>query len=266
MSTIKRSFRKRYEWHAWSGEMADLGRLGKLVEELHEVRLRELESEARQRIEINSDSEIQSIQVQGTLNYFQYGPGDGEVYPFVGVVVVDEDEVAGPILDVLPEVDRRSVESLRFVAALSASERLSVTFVRDASEAVVIDVVSQRTGWAKQAFARLADEIEKGVPRWAALRSDGPRFGLSVTAAVVIGLFFGLVLPKSTAWNERLAVGTVVFVATWPLVLMNRLHKWLFPGFELLGEGGQSSGTRRLVTLALLVASIPIGVLVNAIS
>ncbi|WP_124772999.1 hypothetical protein [Micromonospora inaquosa] len=244
--------------------MTDLERLGKIVEELHSARLRELEAEEQQRRSAFKVAE--GINIVGDSNSVYITPGDGEVYPFVGLVVEDEDEVAGPISEVLPEIDRRSVASLKFVAALWPAERLSVTFSRNASEAVVIDVVSGRTGWAKQAYARLADEIEKGVPRWSPLRSENSRFGLAVSVAAVLGGFVGLVLAKSAGWDVRLVVGGLVFMATWPILLMQRLHNWMFPAFELQGEGGQSSGTRRLVTLCLLGASIPIGALVNAIS
>ncbi|MFI6254556.1 hypothetical protein ACIBCL_00395 [Micromonospora zamorensis] len=242
--------------------MADLDRLGKLIEELHSARLIELGSDSPQQVALVKVAE--EINVRGTLN-FTIGSDDGEVYPFVGLIAEDEDEVAGPIPEVLSEVDRRSVKRLKFVAALGPSERLRVTLTREAEEAVVIDVVSQRTGWAKQAYARLADEIEKGVPRWATLRSGGPKFGLSILPPLALALFVALVLPKSLD-DDRDFVGIMTFLVAWPFFWMDRLYKWLFPGFELVGEGGQSSGTRRIATLSLLAASIPIGVLVNAIS
>ncbi|MFG3418702.1 hypothetical protein [Micromonospora sp. NPDC048063] len=264
MSTVRRSFRKRHQWHAWSGEIADLERLGRIVEELHSTWLKERESEEAQRSA--ATKEAGAINVVGNSNHVFITSGENEVYPFVGLIAEDEDEVAGPISEVLPEVDRRSVAGLKFVATLWPSERFSVSFARDASEAVVVEVSSQRTGWAKQAYARLADEVEKGVPRWASLRSDNSRFGLAVFAAAAAATFIGLVLPKSNGWDVRVAVGGLAFILTWPIFYMQRLHKWIFPGFELLGEGSQSSGSRRLVTLFLLGASIPIGILVNAVS
>ena len=264
MSTVRRSFRKRHQWHAWSGEVADLERLGRIVEELHSTWLKEREYEEGQRRE--AIKEAGAINVVGDSNHVFISSSDNEVYPFVGLVVEDEDEVSGPIFEVLPEVDRRSVVGLKFVATLWPSERFSVTFARNASEAVVVEVSSQRTGWAKQAYARLADEVEKGVPRWASLRSDNSRVGLAVLAAVATATFTGLVLPKSNGWDVRVAVGILAFSLTWPILQIQRLHRWIFPGFELVGEGSQSSGSRRLVTLFLLGASIPIGVLVNAVS
>jgi hypothetical protein len=264
MSNVKRSFRKRHQWHAWSGEMADLERLGKIVEELNLARLRELESEKQQ--QEGAIHVADAINIVGTRNIVQVFPTDAGLYPFVGLIVEDEDEVAGPVSEVLPEVDRRSVASLKFVAALWPSERLSVTFLRSTGEAVVIDVVSQRTGWAKQAYARLADEIEKGVPRWAPLRSETSRLLLSFFASAAFGGFFGLVFAKLTPWDIYWIVGPLAALVALPLVSAQRLHNWIFPGFELQGEGGQSSGTRRLVALSLLGASIPIGILVNAVS
>ncbi|MEU7926646.1 hypothetical protein [Micromonospora sp. NPDC049801] len=263
MSTVRRSFRKRHQWHAWSGEFADLERLGRIVEDLYSTWLKEREYEEGQTGEVAEATGV--INLAGVPGGASVGDGN-ETYPFVGLIVEDEDEVSGPIFEVLPEVDRRSVVGLKFVATLRPSERLSVTFARNANEAVIVEVSSRRTGWAKQAYARLADEIEKGVPRWASLRSENSRPRLAILAATATAVFVGLVLPKSSGLEIRTSVGAFAFSLTWPIFYIERLHKWIFPGFELVGEGSQSSGSRRLVTLFLLGASIPIGVLVNVVS
>ncbi|MEV0424800.1 hypothetical protein [Streptosporangium canum] len=280
MGEIKRSTQKKRSWDAWSGEIADLRRIGRTVEELHDARVSVTKTqaeEARREYEA-SQGEISGVTISGVVyggvtQIIDYSYSGNRVledissYPFVGLVLLDdEDKVVGSIDDIFPEIDRRSMERLTFISAINPREHLIVTFARD-SAAATVDIESEDTGWARQALARITDEVEKGVPRWAFVRGSGSTpFWINVGVATVVGLATGLAqIAQSVSAN--FAIGLMVFVGIFIFLFSSMgLRDFVFPRFEVLGDGAQSTGSRRLVTLTLIAISIPIGVFVNLIS
>ncbi|WP_147457835.1 hypothetical protein [Micromonospora sp. BL1] len=128
------------------------------------------------------DYKVKAGQLEGLRNL--------DVTDIVELTVVDRyEEVFGKIDPVLDEMDRRSTRSVRFAAdgttppdriMRSVSEfvtdgvhvRLGTpkTSLAGGDDPARVIVTSPSAGWARASFARICDEVEKGVPKWAFMR------------------------------------------------------------------------------------------------
>ncbi|WP_188188937.1 hypothetical protein [Nonomuraea sp. SYSU D8015] len=243
-----------------------------MIEELYAMRVEIASEEAKKlREDAGQAAAMQGIQLRDIFatNVTFAGNHLDEVpeYPFMGLVLLDEDQISGSIDDVFSEIDRRSIRRLTFIAALQPRERLILRFSRHQMPAVTLEVESSDTGWARQALAKLADEVDKGVPRWSFVWGPGERaFYTNVAASAIVGLAVG-VSELASSLGANFAIGMFVFMGIWIFSMSaSRLREFIFPRFEILGDGSQSTGSRRLATLTLVLLSVPIGVFVNWIS
>jgi hypothetical protein len=169
---------------------------------------------------------------------------------------------------VLAELDPRSFTRIEFNAisagtAVPGDGLVLVFNTRNGDFPVSLSAHSSDAGWARQALSSLSEEIDKGVPRWAPVRS---MWGRSIVAVVVGLIAWALalaILPSTiTALNKIIAaviVGGIVGLA------LGRAFDWFFPPLEVTTQGS-NAGTRRLAGLGLLVLSVPLGILVNLLT
>ncbi|WP_433344314.1 hypothetical protein [Micromonospora sp. CA-111912] len=199
----------------------------------------------------------------------------------VEVTVFDRyEEVFGNVDEVLAELDRRSTLGIVFrsdgMRGPDSLYRSLSDEVRDGvyirlgkgryhrSTGAEVSVTSTSTGWARSSFARICDEMEKGVPTWALASRLAPAIFVLLVAAPFAAIAIALG-GGNYAWWSVVACCGVLFAATVSR-LSERFMGWLLPPFEISAEGSESSGTRRLVTILATVSTIPIGVFVNLIS
>jgi hypothetical protein len=99
------------------------------------------------------------------------------------------------------------------------------------------------------------------------MKKEGPVALLSYAIACsLVGIFLAFTIPAKEQSVRLFIAGISAMCLLTYTIVGERIKNWLFPAFELSGEGAQSSGSRRLATILLLVASVPIGILVNKIS
>jgi hypothetical protein len=182
------------------------------------------------------------------------------------------DTVRGPIDAVFPEIDSRTVSSVEFRVGgrrYSYDSPLAVKFnFRDNSldPAVKLEVGDSDRGWVNQALAGLAEEVGKGVPRWANIQ----RFWvhLLVLIASIIVFTYSLTRIFSTfipnPWH-LVASNILGFLIVVPFTFSDRAWIWLFPRVELKAPGGDSTGSRRFLALCGIAVAIAAGIFVNTI-
>jgi hypothetical protein len=246
---------------AWSGELGDLRRVVSLVEELANQRITQLLADFPEDEKSERESwkkHVMAIQLE---------------------ITEKTDSVTGSPPRIVDELDRRTARKIKIFAEFSNSdEKLEVIFQKDpkggylaspnsAIGSVAINVRSTNTGWAEQSLAQLTSEVDKAVPRWAVFRSPlGFFVSLAVCGAAsygVLALFEAKHIHKGLGYDLLISlflmlfgtvlIGGISFALIW---------SWMFPAFELYGEGGTSSGGRRLGALGTFILSIVAGIIV----
>src|SRR5689334_8287981 len=109
---VRRSFTKDREWGAWSGDLEVLQRIGRTVESLYREHPDNSKSDLGQTAASATidDKPGMLINVTGsaTVNYLTVPMGEEiEYYPFLGMVLVDDERTSGDIEEVLAELVRR---------------------------------------------------------------------------------------------------------------------------------------------------------------
>lgn len=276
MSSVQRSSQRDKQWPAWSGDIAEIRRIAETVERLHKARLSSLRMEESAVVESTEVLEQQIRNIHNIpperdvhITFAQQRGGEYEIFPSLVMKLEHDDKATGSIAELMPEIDRRTVQQITFIGALGPKERIAVALTRSGSYDVAVQVKVESTdpGWARQAFSELADEIDKGVPRWAYMQEQ--KMPSVLTCALVsslLGLGIALAIPVDGTDVKLSIAGFIAFMLTTFLVVSDSVRNWLFPRFEVLGDGAQSSGTRRLAALALVLVSVPIGLWVNVVS
>ncbi|TYB47878.1 hypothetical protein [Actinomadura chibensis] len=279
MSNIRRTVEKRQEWGAWAGSVAELRRIGEMVEQsclrrrvailaMFDEKTREILEEmgddrARYREEMNRQLSRESL---------------ARSLDMKATIVDGDDKVSGP-LDILGELDRRTVECVQFEAECfdrTFRERVFVEFKkphRSWESGARLVVESSDQGWGRQIFVSVAEQIEKGVPRWQFVHNF-PRGTPLLFLIVYIVLYFPSIVALLPTFGEmdsgslvsaNILLYLVCLGATF-LLTQHKVRAWVFPQFDITSEMGDSTGSRRLIYIATLLASIPTGILVNLIS
>ena len=275
MTAVTRRTKQTRTWRSWCGEVQDLRRVVAMVGELaesrwSEIRSSELSKNAGDATRISKQVAVEMEIVDGT------------------------DSVSGAPDAVLAELDRRTVQSVKIAADFPEGddEVLSVSFSKgagksihpdsstvsargssDEADGVTLLVESRNPGWAKQCLAQLSDEIDKSVPKWSFFLSP---FGQVSTLVFVLLVAYGIAVGiEARHMHEGLGnasqltafVGIVVafFIYTMSSSVTRAWH-WMFPSFELYGEGGSSSASRRIAAVVAFVASIIAGLLASLIT
>jgi hypothetical protein len=251
MADLRRKTQKGRFWEAWAGDLDDLRRVTRVADDLAKLRRKELDDSKPNRGWPEADTS------------------------HIALTIVDgPDEVTGSPEAVFDEIDRRTVYKVRLQTSWPAyEEKLLIEFERERHGGIRLSVASESAAWARTAFAQLSDEIEKSVPKWAFLRSEKGLNRMSYLVSFAVALPIEIWVLNLPLRESKQIVGAIfaplimslMFVG-WPLRFADKLHDWLFPRFEIFSQGGSSTGGRRLAALALLLASIPIGILVNWIT
>jgi hypothetical protein len=255
-SPVVRRTKPERRWGSWCGELKDLRRLVTMMEELAEQR------RAQMLAELADDDENERKRWANRNLLIKIELADGA------------DSISGPSEAVLEELDRRTVKSVKISTNFPGyEEKISLVLQKGGSYdnyGVRLDIESTNPGWAKQCLAQLSDEVDKSVPKWSFFLSiRGRVFALAVVLAGTLGVA-SLIEARYAHGDLGIAVAITALILVplgTPIVLIGMsIWPWMFPRFELYGEGGSSSGGRRLAALILFVASIFAGVMVNLIT
>ena len=246
------------KWKSWSGELQDLQRLISLVEQLAVQRMPET-----------------TIVTSGE----QDPEGGNAQKKLVRVTIIDgTDSTNGPPKEVLGELDRRTVDIVQIrtslptgdddlIVSLSKIDRRSEPFAR---MGVAVDIKSSNPGWARQCLAQISNEIDKSVPKWSFFLTMLGRLvllALGFAAVTCVALLIeARHIHKAFEGWAIFTVFITLFIASWSWIWGPPLIQWLFPSFELYGEGGSSSGGRRLAALIGSLAAFLLGIIVNLIT
>jgi hypothetical protein len=256
--SVRRKTTKDHAWRAWSGDPAELRRVGAIFSDLVDQRRAPLWAT------YEPSPDALPVTLERHASEFQ------AQWRAVAKLRDGDDEIEGPIEAVLAELDPRSFCRIEFVAmsagtAVPADGLVLVFNARNQSFPVSLSAHSSDAGWARQALALLSEEIDKGVPRWAPLRSfrGTMMVGLIVWAAVYALML--LVLPSAWSTVDRTTLAGIVSVVAGVGVQHARISNWFFPPLEVTTAGG-NSGTRRIAGLGGLLLTVPLGVLVNLLT
>jgi hypothetical protein len=193
-------------------------------------------------------------------------PEPGQVVVKV-ILVEGSDEVSGSIDGVLSELDRRNVDRITFQidekSSFLTANCLKITLDSEFVFAAQLEVKSEYVGWARSTFARLSGEIQRGVPRWANLHSPTGKALTFLVIQLVTFISLTLVLVNFTQywWTSSILATLLVLPLGFP-----RIYGWALPKFELTALDGESSGSRRIVIVIIVLAQIPLGIIVNLIT
>lgn len=281
MSTIERTTNKRRRWPAWSGSISELRRISVIFEGLCEARraafLAAFDNETLEILE-NIDDAIERDVKQHTRA--RQREEITRSLLVIATIVDGDDKVAGPVAEILEEIDRRTVQTVAF-SLKSASHELrredvSITFTRSETSwrsGVSLEVQSTDQGWGRQVFAGLSEEIEKGVPAWSWVQTTGGSIVIFtlMCASLIAGSSLCLIPiiwpPKEVSQVLAISIG-ISLMSVYPSMFLSghKVRTWLCPQFELLGETGGASQVRRLTFLTTIAIPIPIGILINLIT
>jgi len=115
-------------------------------------------------------------------------------------------------------------------------------------------------------LAQVSDEVDKSVPKWSFFRTArGLLVWMFLTYATTVGVAV-LIEARHVTKGFSAAVFLTLVIACVTTGLTAGLLNWLFPPFELYGEGGSSSGSRRIGAVVVFIASIVAGILVNLVT
>lgn len=256
MQTSRKTTLSR-SWPTWCGEVADLRRLASIVSSLGAARCKAVISD-----DLAED--------EWRLARWR------EFDPDAVVTIVDgPDTASGAADNLFEEIDRRTIQKVIIRAEFPGTdERMEIRFDKDRAfygGAVELEVSSVTPGWARQCLAQLSDEIEKSVPRWAWFWTQaGMTFSTLIVGVILVGI--PLIIEDRYISNKSslkvavpLTIACAFAIFAWVPMYSGRVWRWLFPRFEVIGEGGSSTGGRRfaaLLTFALTtLAGLLIGIL-----
>jgi hypothetical protein len=126
---------------------------------------------------------------------------------------------------------------------------------------VQINVQSSDLRWTRLTLAELSEEIEKGVPWWAWLRST---IGVLLTSAVAFSGAIVAIWQLIGENRQENLIWLTTFLMTPMALLVGLAGKWwLLPAFEVTPVDGGTSGGKRIAYWAAILLSVPIGIAVN---
>jgi hypothetical protein len=261
---VRHQTTKENTWSAWSGELEDLRRIGRLFSSLVEQRRAPLWAAISGEYVVNPETPgAESVAERRKADFDRR-------WKAVATLQDGDDQIEGPINEVLAELDPRTISRLEFSATShyigAAGDAIGLTFNKEnLFQPVVLDVRSSDQGWARQALTSLSEEIERGVPKWARWRSFLGKMGVSVAICLVVYLIATILLPSSLHTWIRTLTASAIAIAVALVATSFRSLDWFLPPFEVRSQG-TSTGGRRIAGLALLLLSVPIGILVNILT
>lgn len=165
------------------------------------------------------------------------------------------------VVEYLAPLDVRDVTLRTPAGALSG---YGITVSMDRNDGVELTVTSEDSRWASLALAEMYEALKRRRSRWGFLRS--PVF-LFIFFFVCLAVFFGFLLGSEglaklkdfTLFNLALCLGWAAAGAAW-------IARRVLPAFELTPQSGKSRIDRLLYVLGSGVATVGLGIFVNAIS
>lgn len=259
--------------------MEQLKRLGDIVRELGEARWKQLypESAAEENAATQADeseigqqiSALERVADDVTSRLLEY---DRKVEFDFEVKEKDGTKFSGPYDLTIGQFDKRTAIGavIKYKIGLDFDEALEVNLNgRRWANECELTVSSKDMAFGRSAFARLSDEVAKGVPRWA----GGGKYVLALAVFIFLFSIAGTLVSMKFDGTGRIdfdwrrfplgaipasGIALAALGNSWPF-------SWLFPSFEVTGDGA-SSGTRRILSLVAVLITIPIGILINKIS
>lgn len=286
---MERSTDRTRHWAAWAGTKEDVRRLGNSVARQADSRLKALVVEFDKKTErptdsvesfiwpvtssdltINSDTvlngERMKIQDQAQReSRKQEREKLFKDFETVMTLVHGNDTTKGPMGDVIEELDRRTLTSVRFSAG-KGYNTIEVTTTRQHRDyGVCLRVVSSDIEWANQAYVGISEEIEKGKPKSCWLRSRlGRMLASFTTSGSIVYVILAILLSKLPAQDRlnEIEIAIIAFLGLFALFLkLDRFHDWLMPRFEIFSEGGNSIGTRHLMWVGGQIIAVLAGII-----
>ncbi|MEU8371984.1 hypothetical protein AB0C22_02545 [Micromonospora sp. NPDC048894] len=242
------SYEKRRSWPAWQGDAEQFQRLA--------AALKQVEQERLEKRLTSSEDAIES-----------------EVFMSVRERI---DNYGGPLDAIIKQFDRRTALGVTFRVKVGIEDSIELDLAgREFFPEVELHVRSTDLDFTRTTYARLSDEIDKGIPWWGKVSPILRNILALTTATTLLVATVSLIAYRSKEFHLS-DLGRVAFAASFSAALATfggmvtgiarrGPMEWFFPQFEVTGDG-VSSATRRVTTIVLLVLSIPIGILVNVIS
>ena len=273
--TVERSTVRERQWQAWAGTVGDLSRLGDAIAQMVELRrnaaLQEFDEETKR---LNNE--------EGSwLDWNAERKADRDILErdvVRSTASEGTDKASGSMEDILPEIDRRTTDTVSFEyrspslrLASRSGDTLRVRLSRSGHRpGVTLEVVSSNQGWAKQTAVHLDEEIEKGKPGWAWVHTPIGIAALFAAVFLVVAITVTLILwphiGGKYAGTISVLLGSAIGCPIGTACISAKPREWFFPRFEIYGESGASSGYRRAGYLVGLVSALVIGIVVNLIS
>lgn len=278
-STVEtvRTTKRHRSWLAWTGSPEELLRIGRELEKLVERRKSDLlaqfdvETETLSAAGIDEDNDrLLAIRKERRQ---EERLRLAERWGLKMTLSDGNDETEGALEAVSAEFDRRQHYEISYIAIFDGSDEfVRVKFDRRSSNAVFLMVKSTDQGWGRQVMSKISDEIDAGRPWWWWVHT--PWGAGALTGLTNLALFVAVYAafsdqfkmrqsPQSYAIYVGLLLGCVLLST---LVGLPALRFKLFPNFEIVGDGAQSTGTRFTIYMAALAVSVVAGIWVNLVT
>lgn len=254
MST-KRLVARTRNWPAWVGEREDLDRLIEIA------------------IEAERSIAEPIIENHKSHDKEKYCPCDTYLRECKAKLWFTEggDKVSGTPSDVVSEIDYRTLISIGIKLRVLVPELYELELVMQSSNhwnsGASLTVSSNNQHWARQTFAAFSEEVSKGIPWWSIFRRVPVNF---VVSMLVVAIMMAFMIPAIRAvpddkYTPFAALASLGVTAMGYLIYYT-IARWIFRPFELIPNGAQSKGGRRIIFIAGILISIPTGILVNYLS
>ncbi len=233
-------------WYLWEGSPSNLARVAQDVEDLIRPRRASAVNEVAERWR-NSDPEgLCAIEMQREVDR----TNESWEVEMTAIEPLFDTKHVGPPAKVLERVSGLSLSSVSISAPSDAYSmpRVVVRFDRSAGCALLAEGDPH---WVRSAHSLLSDSLARGVPWWAVARSIP--FALIVTTLIAVTFPLAYMRTEKLETFEGFAIGCMSTVLAF---LLNDSMKRLFPGFELVPEGGRSRGARRIAVVGALGVGI----------
>lgn len=279
--------RRAREWRAWCGDKAALDSLNRKLEEACKSLVDSVIPKAQQWVaelerRVAQNQESPTVLEQPRLGVRQLQAIDyGNMISMTALT--DTEELDGLSRDVLPLLDWRSTERIRFQLNGSAAgvdyntREITKIYVprlqldlgsSDQSHGARIEISGYSPDWVRSSFTQLSEEIQRGVPWWARYPRSFLSFAVLAFGGVLV--YAGVVLALPLAGTPRDLAWAFIWVPVALAVSLaqnNALQRWLFPPFELTPPNGRPSADARLAKLAsLFLVTVPVGIIINLIT
>jgi hypothetical protein len=182
---------------------------------------------------------------------------------------------AGPPDQIVNELDPAFVERLSIRAPRSASLAVQATVHLTREKGCSVELRGDDPSWLRLARDTLSAELERGVPRWAWLRTlpAAALIGAVLYLAVLIAFWDRFVFENERT-GEPLSVGSrLLLIFAIGLIfslivgsIAERGMRTFLLGFEIVPPGATSKSRKVLGVIGSLASALVLGIIVNLIT